>query len=49
MESNSEPMHINISADLYNLIKDDFICEERSAAEIKGKGLMQMYFVKGIK
>ncbi len=45
MESNSEVNYINISEDVYQLIKDDFICEERSESEIKGKGKMKMYFV----
>ncbi|MCK8058000.1 MULTISPECIES: adenylate/guanylate cyclase domain-containing protein [unclassified Fusibacter] len=45
MESNSEPMKINITTEVYELIKDRFTVERRELKEIKGKGLMQMYFV----
>jgi len=45
MESNSSPGRINISEDLYQLIKDDFDCEHRGELEVKNKGMMNMYFV----
>jgi len=44
MESNSEPMRINISPTTYELLKDTFPFMEREAREVKGKGLMKMYF-----
>lgn len=46
LESHSEPGKINISTDTYQLVKDQFTCTERSAREVKGKGMMEMYFVK---
>jgi class 3 adenylate cyclase len=46
MESNSEPMKINITPDVYNLIDDKFTFEKRELIDIKGKGQMQMYFVE---
>jgi len=46
MESNSEPMKINISEATYNLVKDDFETEPRGELEVKGKGKHLMYFVK---
>ncbi len=45
MESNSLPNRINISEDLYQLIKDDFVCEHRGELDVKNKGMMNMYFV----
>jgi class 3 adenylate cyclase len=47
MEQNSEPMKINISEATYDLIKDKFSFFERNALEVKGKGMMKMYFVTG--
>lgn len=47
MESSSLPMQINVSQSVYELIRDDFICEPRGELAVKGKGNMQMYFVKG--
>jgi class 3 adenylate cyclase len=49
MESNSEPMRLNISENTYQLVKDrtekyKFI--EREPLEVKGKGLLKMYFVE---
>ena len=45
METCSEPMRINVSETTYALTKDDFSFVPRSPVEVKGKGLMQMYFV----
>ena len=45
MESNSEPGKINVSANTYELIKDEFDCEYRGEIEVKNRGLMKMYFV----
>lgn len=45
MESNSEPMRINISEATKNLLGDCFDIEERQVVSVKGKGLMAMYFV----
>jgi class 3 adenylate cyclase len=46
MESNSEPMRINVSETTYLLIKDDFKFTAREPMEIKGKGRMKMYFLE---
>lgn len=48
MESNSESMRLNISLSTYDLIKnqtDKYIFTERSPIEVKGKGLLKMYFL----
>ncbi|NQY67084.1 MAG: HD domain-containing protein [Flavobacteriales bacterium] len=47
MESNSEPGKLNISAVTYNLVGKYFNCEHRGKIEAKGKGEIDMYFVKG--
>lgn len=47
MESHSEPMHITLCQDMYELIKDDFIFLERGEHEIKGFGKKQLYFLEG--
>lgn len=45
MESNSEPMRINISEATKKLVDNKFTVEERKSVAVKGKGLMTMYFV----
>lgn len=49
MEQNSESGKINISANTYELVQDTFVCESREVISVKGKGDMEMYFVKGRK
>ena len=49
MESTSEPGRVNVSGTTYQLIKKYFDCEFRGKNEVKGKGLVEMYFVNGIK
>jgi len=46
MESNSEPNRINVSESTWSLVKDKFSFEKREPVEVKGKGLMKMYFLK---
>jgi adenylate cyclase len=46
MEQSSIPGHINISQKTYELVKDTYYCEARGKIEVKGKGSMDMYFVK---
>jgi len=48
MESSGEPGEINISGYTYMLIRDHFECEYRGKVDTKGKGSMDMYYVKGI-
>lgn len=47
MESNGAVGKVNISHDVYQLIKDDkgFVFEYRGNIDVKGKGRMEMYFV----
>jgi len=47
MESHGLPGHIQITADTYDLIKDDFVCESRGTVNIKGKGEMKTWLVVG--
>jgi len=47
MEQNSEAGKINISADTYELVKNEFKCEYRGKIEAKNKGKVDMYFVEG--
>ncbi len=45
MESNSEPMRINVSDRTYEILRDKFEFEKREPVEVKGKGVFQMYFL----
>ena len=45
MESSSEPMKINVSEATYNLVKGDFKFIKRDPMEIKGLGIIRMYFL----
>lgn len=45
MESNGEPGMLNISADTYELIKDQFECKYRGKIYAKNVGEIDMYFV----
>jgi class 3 adenylate cyclase len=49
MESCSEPGKVNISTSTYELVKQFFDCTHRGKIDAKGKGLVEMYFVNGIK
>lgn len=46
METSSAPGMINISAYTYHLIHNEFPCTYRGKIEAKGKGAIDMYFVK---
>lgn len=48
MEQNGEAGEINISGSTYELIREDFICEHRGIVKVKGKGALEMYFVKAV-
>ncbi len=48
MESSGEPGEINISGYTYMLVRDHFECEYRGKVDTKGKGSMDMYYVKGV-
>eukprot|EP00928_Gymnodinium_smaydae_P015495 TRINITY_DN1572_c1_g2_i1.p1 TRINITY_DN1572_c1_g2~~TRINITY_DN1572_c1_g2_i1.p1 ORF type:complete len:594 (+),score=68.89 TRINITY_DN1572_c1_g2_i1:181-1782(+) len=45
MESHGEPMRLHCSDDTYALLHNDFICQAREPMTVKGKGVMQTYFV----
>lgn len=49
MESSSQAGKINISENTYALVKDTFECEYRGQIAVKNKGIMKMYYVRGIK
>jgi len=49
MEQTGEPEKINISAFTYYLVKELVEVEYRGKVNVKGKGEVDMYFVKGIK
>lgn len=49
METNSESGKINISESTFHLVKDTFNCIDRGKLAVKNKGLMNMYFVEGVK
>lgn len=49
MESAGAPGEINISAYTYMLVRDHFDCEYRGKVNAKGKGELDMYFVKSLK
>jgi adenylate cyclase len=46
MESQGVPGRIQVGPGAYALIKDHFVCEPRGAQEIKGKGLMETWFLE---
>eukprot|EP00929_Paragymnodinium_shiwhaense_P086657 TRINITY_DN47129_c0_g2_i1.p1 TRINITY_DN47129_c0_g2~~TRINITY_DN47129_c0_g2_i1.p1 ORF type:complete len:527 (+),score=129.67 TRINITY_DN47129_c0_g2_i1:119-1699(+) len=45
MESTGEAMRLHCSADTHDILQEDFVCEAREPMQVKGKGLMQTYFV----
>ncbi len=45
MEQHGESGRINISNTTYQLVKDHIKCEHRGKLEVKGKGMIDMYFV----
>lgn len=47
MEQNSLPMQINVSETTWRLANHAFCFRPRSPRHIKGKGIMQMYFLSG--
>lgn len=46
MESLGEPGKINISETTYQLVKNEITCETRKKIQAKGKGELEMYFIK---
>ena len=48
MESHGEPGKIHCSEEVYKALKEKFVFEERGDIDIKGKGVMRTWFLKGI-
>ena len=46
-ESASKPMKVSVSEATYLKVKEAFHFVRRPMRDIKGKGVMQMYFVEG--
>ncbi len=46
MESHGEPNRVQISAATFHRVRDAFRCEPRGPQEVKGKGMMETYFLK---
>lgn len=46
MEQSSLPGHINISQKTFELVNQTYTCVPRGKIQIKGKGAMEMYFIK---
>ncbi|HNI91100.1 MAG TPA: adenylate/guanylate cyclase domain-containing protein, partial [Leptospiraceae bacterium] len=49
MESSGTPGKINISGTTYEIVKEFFDCEYRGEVAAKNKGVVQMYYVNGLK
>lgn len=49
MESHGVPQEIQITAAVYNLLRDQFVCEPRGYIEVKGKGRMSVWLLMGEK
>ncbi|MCB1178755.1 MAG: guanylate cyclase, partial [Leptospiraceae bacterium] len=49
MESSGTPGKINISGETYEFVKEFFDCEYRGEVSAKNKGMIQMYYVNGLK
>ncbi len=47
MESFGEPQSIQITHATYELVRDEFVCEPRGSLDIKGKGLVETWFLVG--
>lgn len=47
MESHGVPGKIQVTADTYGILKDEFIFESRGILDVKGKGNMETWFLVG--
>jgi PAS domain S-box-containing protein len=48
MESSGEPGKIQVTETTYEILKDQFLFEERGEIEVKGKGVMTTYWLMGL-
>ena len=46
LESHGLDGHIQVSKEMHEIIKDDFVLEERGSVFLKGKGNIKTYFLK---
>ncbi len=46
MESHGNPNEVQVTETTYHLLRNKFIFEKRGTIEVKGKGVMQAYFLK---
>jgi adenylate cyclase len=49
MESNGTPDEIHVTERFRDALADSFQFEELGEMEIKGKGMMKTYYLKGVK
>ena len=49
MEGLSDTMQITVSPETHDLIRDEFILEDRGSHEVKGFGAMDLYYLEGEK
>ncbi len=49
MESQGRPGRIQVARGTYELIKEEFLCEPYGSIEVKGRGLMEIWFLQGRK
>ena len=47
MESHGIPGKIQITQEMYEILKDDFLCIPRGIVDVKGKGEMETWFLEG--
>jgi class 3 adenylate cyclase len=47
MESHGMPDRVQISAATFHRVRDAFRCEPRGPQDVKGKGMMETYFLTG--
>jgi len=47
MEEHGTPGDIQITRTTYELLKDEFVCRRRGTIEVKGKGLMETWYLVG--
>src|SRR5215213_1650801 len=49
LESSGEAGEINVSRATFERVRDFFVCEPRGLVEAKGKGEIEMFFVRGLR
>lgn len=47
MESQGEPGMVQVTRATYELIKDEFVCVPRGTLDVKGRGVMETWFLEG--